>query len=190
MSCRTNYGRRLRLLTLIDEFTRKCLVIDVGRNPKQGCSGTPQRSVHSRGTPDFIRSDNGAEFAAKRIRTSLENHSTANCVISCSTPKSSTRSWKPECSQNDTSSLQHSETAHWAPDHPRCSYYASTQSNHHIKSGPITGAGHRSALHLQDTGIDAHANHSVASRTDCISLIYHPIGTGILSFHRLPPGPS
>ena len=71
--CRTHDGRRLRFLTLIDEFTRECLAIDVGRSltSEDVLERLSDLFIH-RGTPDFIRSDNGPEFAAKRVRTWLE----------------------------------------------------------------------------------------------------------------------
>jgi len=66
---RTHDGKRLRRLTVIDEFTRECLAIDVARSltSEEVLERLSERFIH-RGTPDFIRSDNGPEFAAKRVR--------------------------------------------------------------------------------------------------------------------------
>jgi putative transposase len=58
-------GRRLKLLTLMDEFTREGLAIRVGRSFKATQAKEVLREVGSeRGYPDFLRSDNGSEFIA------------------------------------------------------------------------------------------------------------------------------
>lgn len=66
---RTHDGRPVRMLTLIDEFTRECLAIDVERrmNHQRVLDRLAELFVH-RGTPDYIRSDNGAEFTAQAVR--------------------------------------------------------------------------------------------------------------------------
>jgi transposase InsO family protein len=66
---RTHDGRKFRMLNLIDEFTRECLAIRIGRKLRS----TDVIDVLSdlfilRGVPDHIRSDNGPEFVAKAVR--------------------------------------------------------------------------------------------------------------------------
>ena len=62
-------GNRIRLLTLIDEFTRECLAIHCARS-----IGADQvievlaEVMLRRGTPEHIRSDNGPEFIAGHLR--------------------------------------------------------------------------------------------------------------------------
>ncbi len=66
---RTHDGRPIRMLVVVDEFTRECLSIDVGRKLKS--EDVLERLVElfvRRGLPDHIRSDNGPEFTAKRVR--------------------------------------------------------------------------------------------------------------------------
>lgn len=62
-------GGRLRMLNVIDEFTRECLCIHVDRriNAEQ-VQQVLARLVAERGVPQFIRSDNGSEFIEKRLR--------------------------------------------------------------------------------------------------------------------------
>jgi putative transposase len=70
---RTTDGRAFRMLTIVDEFTRECLTIDVSR--KLTSEDVLERLSDlfvSRGVPDHIRSDNGSEFTAKRVREWLE----------------------------------------------------------------------------------------------------------------------
>ncbi len=58
---------------IIDEYTRECLSLDVDRrlNSHDVLFRLSDLFVH-RGSPAGIRSDNGAEFAAKAVRTWLE----------------------------------------------------------------------------------------------------------------------
>jgi transposase InsO family protein len=69
MMARTSNGRPLRLLTIIDEYTRECLAIRVARNLT---SEDVLEELHLlfmvRGVPEHIRSDNGSEFTAHRVR--------------------------------------------------------------------------------------------------------------------------
>jgi putative transposase len=57
------------MLTLVDEFTRECLVIDVAKRltSEDVLERLSDLFVH-RGVPDYIRSDNGPEFTAKSVR--------------------------------------------------------------------------------------------------------------------------
>lgn len=58
-------GRTVRLLTLLDEFTRECLAIEAARNfPSAKVLPVLARVIAQRGRPAFIRSDNGSEFIA------------------------------------------------------------------------------------------------------------------------------
>jgi len=73
MSDRTHDGRPYRLFTLVDEYTRECLAIDVAR--KMTSDDVLERLswlFATRGVPDHIRSDNGPEFTAKVVREWLE----------------------------------------------------------------------------------------------------------------------
>jgi putative transposase len=69
---RTTDGRKFRMLNIIDEFTRECLLIKVER--RLNSLSVIDALFHLfmfRGTPQYIRSDNGSEFAAKVIRSWL-----------------------------------------------------------------------------------------------------------------------
>jgi transposase InsO family protein len=66
---RTHDGRGFRMLTIIDEHTRECLAIDVNRrlNSESVLERLSDLFVR-RGVPDHIRSDNGPEFTARKVR--------------------------------------------------------------------------------------------------------------------------
>lgn len=70
---RTHDGRVLRLLTIMDEHTRECLAIKVARRLNSGdVLTTLARLFLQKGVPEYIRSDNGAEFTAKAVREWLQ----------------------------------------------------------------------------------------------------------------------
>lgn len=59
-------GRRLRALTVVDNFTRESLAIDVGQSLKgEGVVNTLNRIAMYRGLPATIKVDNGSEFISK-----------------------------------------------------------------------------------------------------------------------------
>ena len=66
---RTSGGRAFRMLTLIDEHTRECLAIDVARrlNSEDVLERLNDLFIR-RGVPTYLRSDNGPEFTAKKVR--------------------------------------------------------------------------------------------------------------------------
>ncbi len=66
---RTHDGRIFRTLNIIDEFTKEALVIRVKRklNSTDVVDALTDLFI-LRGPPEFIRSDNGAEFIAKKVR--------------------------------------------------------------------------------------------------------------------------
>jgi putative transposase len=66
---RTSDGRALKWFTLVDEYTRECLALEVGRGLTAPAVSTVLAAVvRERGAPAHVRSDNGPEFIAKAIR--------------------------------------------------------------------------------------------------------------------------
>lgn len=66
---RTEDGRQLKVLVVIDEFTRECLAMEVGRSfTARDVRLTLQYLFAIRGAPKHIRSDNGPEFVATEIQ--------------------------------------------------------------------------------------------------------------------------
>jgi len=65
----TAEGRKLRLLTIVDEFSRTNIAIEVGRRmPSAKVIEVLEGVFDQCGTPDYLRSDNGSEFTAKAIK--------------------------------------------------------------------------------------------------------------------------
>ena len=69
MSTRTEDGRALKLLTVLDEYTRQCLAIKVGRRTRAHDVLEVLTDLFVRhGPPEHLRSDNGPEFTAQLVR--------------------------------------------------------------------------------------------------------------------------
>jgi len=67
--CRTDDGKVFRTLNILDEFSRECLAIKVDRklNSANVIDALTDLFI-LRGSPAFIRSDNGPEFIAQAVR--------------------------------------------------------------------------------------------------------------------------
>lgn len=84
---RTHDGRPLRMLTMVDEYTRECLAIDVAR--RMTSEDVLERLTDlfiRRGVPDHIRSDNGGEFTAIAVRDWLERMEVRTLYIAPGSP--------------------------------------------------------------------------------------------------------
>ena len=69
---RTREGRPLKFLTVVDEYTRECLTIEVARRQtSRDVLRTLAKLMLRYGVPKHIRSDNGPEFVAKAVRSWL-----------------------------------------------------------------------------------------------------------------------
>ena len=87
VSARTHDGRMLRLLVLIDEYTRECLAIRVARRlGSYEVIETLADVMVWRGIPEHIRSDNGPEFVAQELRTWLGKVGTGTLYIEPGSP--------------------------------------------------------------------------------------------------------
>ena len=73
---RTDKGSTLKMLTMVDEYSRRCLAIQVERQlDSDQVLATLWQAMATYGIPAYIRSDNGSEFIAQKIQTGLkDNH--------------------------------------------------------------------------------------------------------------------
>lgn len=84
---RLHNGKKIRMLTVIDEFTRKCLAIRVGSSIKSNdVLDTLSALFITEGVPDYIRSDNGSEFTAKALREWIESIGVKTAYIEPGSP--------------------------------------------------------------------------------------------------------
>ena len=87
VSDKTEDGRKLRFLAVVDEFTRENLALEVKR---RFTAGDVQEVLEYlflvRGRPRHIRSDNGPEFVAKRLRRWLRQSGVGPLYIEPGSP--------------------------------------------------------------------------------------------------------
>ena len=109
-------GRTVKMLNVIDEFTREALAIEVDRAiDADGVVDVLDRLALTHGAPHYVRFDNGPEFVAHAVMTGADStapvhfssiparhgrtpgssRSTAGYATNCSTRGASTRCWKP-----------------------------------------------------------------------------------------------
>ena len=84
---RTSDGRPLRILAVIDEYTRECFALHVARRIRSGDVLDQRYELFlRRGLPEYIRSDNGPEFAAKAVRKWLNRLDVTTLFIEPGSP--------------------------------------------------------------------------------------------------------
>ena len=181
VEARTHDGRKIRMLNVIDEFTRECLAIRVARKLK----GADVIDVLSdlfilRGVPGHVRSDNGPEFVAKRVQSWIRAVGAKTAYIapgspwengyiesfnsklgtSCSTARSSTRSRRPRSSSRagggTTTPFAHTPRCGYRPPAPEVQLWPAAQPGQ-LRRPPHRGAPTRHALtfdpdHLMGAG--------------------------------------
>jgi putative transposase len=84
---RTSDGRPLRMLNIVDEFSRECLRIHVDRKVKAADVIYELSELFiERGVPEYLRSDNGPEFIAAYVREWLRRVGTKTLFIEPGSP--------------------------------------------------------------------------------------------------------
>ncbi len=84
---RTEDGRQMKLLVVLDEYTRECLAIESQRSfTARDVILTLQYLFAVRGAPEHIRSDNGPEFVARQMRRWLARACVGTLYIQKASP--------------------------------------------------------------------------------------------------------
>jgi len=84
---RTDNGGKLRILSIVDEYTRECLAIHVARKiTATDLITLMNQLIQTRGIPGHIRSDNGPEFIAKILQQWLKNNQIKTLYIDPGSP--------------------------------------------------------------------------------------------------------
>jgi transposase InsO family protein len=84
---RTHSGRPIRMLTVIDEYTRECLAIEVQRRlNSQDVLDVLRDLFVEHGAPEYLRSDNGPEFTAEAVREWLDKVAVQTLFIEPGSP--------------------------------------------------------------------------------------------------------
>lgn len=83
----TESGRGFRVLTLIDEYTRQCLLTHAGWSIRSSDVITlVEMAIALYGAPEYLRSDNGPEFIAYAIQDWLEREKIKTLYIEPGAP--------------------------------------------------------------------------------------------------------
>ena len=84
---RTDKGSTLKMLTMLDEYTRQCLAIRVERQIRsEQVLATLWQAMTTYGIPEHIRSDNGTEFIAQKIQAWLRDNQIKTLYIDPGSP--------------------------------------------------------------------------------------------------------
>ena len=84
---RTEGGGKLRVLVVIDEFTRECLAVIIRPSvPAAKVVEVLERLFLLRGVPKYLRSDNGPEFIARSVCQWLEVNGCSTIFINPGSP--------------------------------------------------------------------------------------------------------
>lgn len=80
-------GKKIRILTVIDEYTRKCLRLEVRHSFKsEDVLKVLQELFIFEGLPEYLRSDNGSEFVAKAVQKFLAEIKVKTAYITPGSP--------------------------------------------------------------------------------------------------------
>ncbi len=83
----TEDGRRLKIFVVVDEYTRRCLALEVGRHfTSEDVIETMRVLFDLYGPPTHIRSDNGPELIAEALRGWLARRGTGTLYIEPGSP--------------------------------------------------------------------------------------------------------
>ena len=87
ISDRTANGQKLKILVVVDEYTRECLALEVATSIRaHHLIDTLGRLMTLHGRPRFIRSDNGPEFTANALIKWLTDHHIGPAFIKPGSP--------------------------------------------------------------------------------------------------------
>jgi putative transposase len=80
-------GQKLKMLTVVDEYTRECLGVEVeGRINAPRVIEVLARLMSRYGQPRYLRSDNGPEFVAKEVKDWLKKSGVETAYIDAGKP--------------------------------------------------------------------------------------------------------
>jgi len=80
-------GGPLRILTILDEYTRECHILQVDWSLRsQDVLNQLKKAITQQGAPEYLRSDNGSEFIAHIVQQWLENNQIKTIYIEPGSP--------------------------------------------------------------------------------------------------------
>lgn len=83
----TSDGKRLKYLAIVDDHSRENIALEVERSmTADGVVTVLERAIQEYGAPQYLRSDNGPEFVAQRLRAWVEEMGFATIYIEPGAP--------------------------------------------------------------------------------------------------------
>ena len=83
----TQRGGAIRMLTILDEYSRECHVLSADRSLKSGdVLYWMRQAIERHGAPEYLRSDNGSEFIAKEVQQWLKDNQIKTIYIEPGSP--------------------------------------------------------------------------------------------------------
>jgi putative transposase len=83
----TDDGRRLKIMPIVDEYSRECLALEMERSiTASDVVETLDLLFMERGEPEYIRSDNGPEFIAEALKRHLATSGVRTLYIEAGSP--------------------------------------------------------------------------------------------------------
>jgi len=87
VEAKTSKGRRIKILNIIDEYTRECLASHAAyRIRSEDVKNVLREVMVRKGAPEYLRSDNGSEFIAKHLRAWLSELDVSTMYITPGSP--------------------------------------------------------------------------------------------------------
>ncbi len=84
---RTEDGKALRILSILDEYSRQVVCLHAARSFSSiAVIDQLEQAMAEYGSPNYIRSDNGPEFIANALQAHLANRSIQTCYIEPGSP--------------------------------------------------------------------------------------------------------
>jgi putative transposase len=147
-------GRKLKMLTVLDEFTRECISIEVGRSIRaRDVLRVLDGLFAQRGRPRFLRSDNGPEFIAQALTDWLADSRAETIHIEPGKP------WQNGFEESFHSGLRDeclNMESFWSAQHAQvvveCWRVHYNQERPHSSLGYLTPVEFRRAWHEQQAG--------------------------------------
>mgnify|MGYP003616840321 FL=1 len=87
VEAKTSKGRKIKILNIIDEYTRECLASHAAfRIRSEDVKNVLREVMLRKGTPEYLRSDNGSEFIANHLRVWLSEMEVSTMYITPGSP--------------------------------------------------------------------------------------------------------
>ena len=151
-------GRTLKCLTVIDEFTRECLAIDVAGGIRSArVIEVLAQLVSVHGTPRYLRSDNGPEFVATAILRWLHTAQIETAFIDPGKP------WQNGADESFNGKFRDQHLSlHWFRNRVEAKVSIEQWRRHYNEVRPHSSLGYRTPLEFKATLGHDHGGRSPA----------------------------